>query len=55
MAVGDASNDLDFFDYCGFKVAVGNAEDEIKAKADWIASKEAGDGVIEFVWEYLLV
>lgn len=54
IAVGDAENDLDFLDYCGFKVAVGNAQDEIKAKADWVASKEEGQGMIEFIREYLL-
>ncbi|AFY53300.1 putative HAD superfamily hydrolase [Rivularia sp. PCC 7116] len=55
IAVGDASNDLDFLDYCGFKVAVANAEDAVKAKADWIATKEEGEGVVEFIREYLLV
>ncbi|MEO1431869.1 MAG: HAD family hydrolase [Cyanobacteria bacterium J06633_8] len=55
IVVGDASNDLDFLDYCGFKVAVGNAEDAVKAKADWIATKEEGEGVVEFIREYLLV
>ncbi|MEM9925815.1 MAG: HAD family hydrolase [Cyanobacteria bacterium P01_D01_bin.50] len=55
IAVGDAENDLDFFDFCGFKVAVGNAEDALKAKADWIATKEEGEGMVEFIREYLLV
>ena len=55
IAVGDAENDLDFFDFCGFKVAVGNAEDAVKAKADWIAIKEEGEGMVEFIREYLLV
>ena len=55
IAMGDASNDLDFLDFCGFKVAVGNAEDDIKAKADWIATKEEGLGVVEFIQEYLFV
>ena len=54
IAVGDASNDLDFLDFCGFKVAVGNAEDAVKAKADWIAKKEEGEGMVEFIREYLL-
>lgn len=54
IAMGDASNDLDFLDFCGFKVAVGNAEDELKTKADWVATKDRGEGVIEFIQEYLL-
>ncbi|MEO1377686.1 MAG: HAD family hydrolase [Cyanobacteria bacterium J06635_10] len=55
IAVGDAENDLDFLDFCGFKVAVGNAEDAVKKKADWIATKEEGEGMVEFIQEYLLV
>lgn len=55
IAVGDGENDLDFFDFCGFKVAVGNAEDTVKAKADWIATKEEGEGMVEFIQQYLLV
>jgi len=55
IAVGDAENDLDFFDYCGFKVAVGNAQAEIKAKANWVAKKVEGEGMIEFIREYLLI
>jgi hydroxymethylpyrimidine pyrophosphatase-like HAD family hydrolase len=55
IAVGDAENDLDFLDYCGLKVAVSNAEDAVKAKADWIANKEEGEGVAEFVREYLFI
>jgi hydroxymethylpyrimidine pyrophosphatase-like HAD family hydrolase len=27
--------------------------DELKAKADWVASKESGDGVAEFIWKLL--
>ncbi|MEM7555813.1 MAG: HAD family hydrolase [Cyanobacteria bacterium P01_A01_bin.84] len=54
IAVGDAENDLDFLDFCGFKVAVGNAEETVKAKADWIATKEEGEGMIEFIQNYLL-
>lgn len=55
IAVGDAANDLDFLDFCGFKVAVGNAEDAVKVKADWIATSSEGEGMVEFIREYLLV
>ncbi len=54
IGVGDAENDLDFLDFCGFKVAVGNAEDTVKAKADWIATSDEGEGMVEFIQEYLL-
>ena len=54
IAIGDAENDLQLFDFCGFKVAVGNAEDAVKTKADWVATKTEGEGVAEFINEYLL-
>jgi hydroxymethylpyrimidine pyrophosphatase-like HAD family hydrolase len=54
IAVGDALNDLDFLDFCGFKVAVGNAEDAVKKTADWIATSDEGEGMVEFIREYLL-
>lgn len=54
IALGDAENDLQLFDFCGFKVAVANAEDVLKAKADWVATKTEGEGVAEFITEYFL-
>lgn len=54
IAIGDAENDLQLFDICGFKVAVGNAQDVLKEKANWVATKVHGDGVSEFINEYLL-
>ena len=35
--IGDWLNDLDMFKVGGFKVAMGNAPDELKAQADLIA------------------
>jgi hydroxymethylpyrimidine pyrophosphatase-like HAD family hydrolase len=53
IGFGDAENDFDLLEFCGFSVAVANALDELKAKADWVASKESGDGVAEFIWKLL--
>lgn len=37
------------FQQVGFKVAVGNADDELKDIADYITSNKSGKGVREFV------
>lgn len=54
IAIGSEANDLELLDYCGFRVAVGNAIDSVKAKADWVASLNSGDGVAEFIDKFLL-
>ncbi len=55
IGAGDAENDLDFLQLCGFKVAVANALDAVKADADWVAKQPNGDGIAEFVREYLKI
>ena len=48
--MGDWYNDRTLFETNAFKVAVNNAVDEIKSKADFITSKNnENDGVAEFL------
>lgn len=47
--IGDGENDLKLFSTCGFKVAVANAVDLLKEKADFVCSKPYGEGIKEFV------
>lgn len=47
VAVGDAENDLPFFDVCGRAVAVANALPEVKARADLVTRGARGAGVEE--------
>ncbi len=54
IGIGDAENDQDFLKICGFKVAVANALDAVKANANLVTSLPNGDGIAEFVSEYLL-
>jgi hydroxymethylpyrimidine pyrophosphatase-like HAD family hydrolase len=49
VAVGDAENDLSFLDSCGCAVAVANALDSVKARANWVTSADHGQGVIELI------
>lgn len=39
---------------CGFKVAMGNAVDEVKAIADYIAPPVEEDGVADVIEKFIL-
>src|SRR5262245_30169944 len=45
LAVGDAENDLELFEACGFTACPGDAVDEVKARADWIFPGQNGAAV----------
>ncbi|MDU4959312.1 MAG: Cof-type HAD-IIB family hydrolase [Sporomusaceae bacterium] len=47
MAVGDSFNDLDMIGYAGWGVAVGNAPDAVKQKAQAVVADHDHDGVAE--------
>ena len=45
LAIGDHRNDLELITWAGIGVAMGNAEPELKAVADWITASNEDDGV----------
>jgi hydroxymethylpyrimidine pyrophosphatase-like HAD family hydrolase len=47
--IGDAENDLALFRACGYRAAVANAVGLLKEKANFICSKQYGEGVEDFV------
>jgi len=47
--VGDDLNDLTAFDVAGVCVAVANAQDPVKARADMVTVKSGGDGAVREV------
>lgn len=49
MACGDFENDLEMVEYAGVGVAVQNACDMLKARADYVASKPCSYGVVEAI------
>ena len=49
IAFGDAENDLAMFELAGFSVAMGQAEEDIKAAADFISRANYEDGVAHAV------
>jgi hydroxymethylpyrimidine pyrophosphatase-like HAD family hydrolase len=54
VGVGDAENDLDFLQVCGYAVAVANALPALKAAADCVTQRERGAGVEELIDRLLL-
>ncbi len=45
IACGDGLNDISMIEYAGIGVAMGNAQDIVKEKADFITKSNAEDGV----------
>ena len=54
MAVGDSPNDIAMLKASGLPVAVGNAKDEVKAVAKYIAPTNHMDGVADAVEKFVL-
>ena len=54
MAIGDQDNDLPMILAAGLGVAMGNASEDVKAKADVITSSNAEDGVAQAIYRYAL-
>ncbi len=45
LALGDAENDLDLFEACGFAACPGNAVAEVKARVDWVFPGDNGAAI----------
>lgn len=54
IGIGDSHNDFPLLMACGLKVAMGNAPDDLKAIADYIAPSVEKDGVADVIEKYLL-
>lgn len=44
--VGDSENDMSMFLFAGLSIAMGNATDELRSKADIIAPPNSADGIV---------
>ena len=49
IAIGDSETDVPMFDAAGTSVALGNAPEPVRKRADIAVRREAGDGVIEAI------
>lgn len=54
LGVGDSIGDMPMLKECGIKVAMGNADDEVKSQVDIVIGDFEDDGLIEFIHENLL-
>ncbi len=54
MVIGDELNDLSMFEIDAFKVAMGNAHEDIKDRADYITLKNSEDGVAHAIKKFVL-
>lgn len=54
MVIGDGGNDLPLFELAGIKVAMGNAAEELKSMADWVAPSVDNDGLAAAIDKYIL-
>jgi Cof subfamily protein (haloacid dehalogenase superfamily) len=54
MAIGDNFNDLGMLAYAGLGIAMGNAPDEVRAIAKWVAPSIEEDGVAAAIENFLL-
>lgn len=54
IGIGDGSNDFPLLMACGLKVAMGNAVQELKEIADYIAPTVENDGVADVIEKFIL-
>ncbi|GKU26219.1 Cof-type HAD-IIB family hydrolase [Clostridium folliculivorans] len=54
IAIGDADNDIEMLQYAGLGVAMGNAEDRIKALAKFVTKSNEEDGVSYVIEKFIL-
>jgi Cof subfamily protein (haloacid dehalogenase superfamily) len=54
IAIGDSYNDLAMIEFAGLGVAMGNAPDDIKEKADYVTDTNMNDGVAKVVEKFVL-
>lgn len=55
IAFGDAENDIDMLKFCGFGVAMGNAQDKVKEIADYVTTDVDHDGIINALRFYSII
>ncbi|GMB02135.1 Cof-type HAD-IIB family hydrolase [Pelosinus sp. IPA-1] len=54
MAIGDSENDVSMIEYAGIGIAMGNAEDAVKQKANYITDSNDNEGVANAINKFVL-
>ena len=55
MAFGDGGNDIEMLRYAGTGVAMGNADDAVKAAADYVTTSVDDDGIMNALKHFGLI
>ena len=55
MAFGDGGNDIEMLRYAGIGVAMGNADDAVKAAADYVTTSVDDDGIMNALKHFGLI
>lgn len=53
IVMGDGSNDLSMFECAGLKIAMENADEKLKEKADFITASNNDDGVAKAIQKFV--
>jgi hypothetical protein len=54
IAVGDGFNDLSMIEYAGLGIAMDNAPQEVKSRANFVTSSNEEDGVARVIEKFIL-
>ncbi len=54
IGIGDGHNDFPLLMACGLKIAMGNAVDDLKTIADYIAPSVDEDGLVDVIYKFVL-
>ena len=54
IAIGDGCNDIPMLEYAGLGVAMANAGEEVRAKADYVTLSNEEDGVAAVIEKFIL-
>jgi phosphoglycolate phosphatase len=49
VAIGDSETDIPVFENCGFSIALGHSDDEVKARANHVVSGKEGVGLCDAI------
>ncbi|MBM4248370.1 MAG: phosphoglycolate phosphatase [Euryarchaeota archaeon] len=55
LAIGDSEADIEFLDHCGKSGAPGNATPGVRARADFCASLQFGEGFVEVLRHFRVI
>jgi len=53
ICCGDGYNDLAMMEYAGLGVAMGNAIDEVKERADFVTKSNDEDGIVHVIEKFM--